>query len=262
MWLYVPFPSARGSEGSTLPLTSPASTWDSDALSRSVSSSGRLLPSKSWLRVWKTAAFQNLRSFLTCAPSTVDACVDLWISSLPGYHANPIPWPVNNADMTTNEHSGPNSYEWWEKYDQQESFWKMCLNSSSTSAQLERLYQKWATELRSRYSLQRKNAASRTRGKESSSSPTMAGWKTPHGMNGVDATGKQGAGGGGEFAKQATGWPTPRSEDAEACGNHPNAQDSLGGVSRQWTTPQAHDTHPGDSERTKRKSKRGGGTGT
>lgn len=81
-----------------------------------------------------------------------------------------------------------------------------------------------------------------------------------HEWGGCD--GQAGSRGGGEFAKQATGWPTPRSEDAEACGNHPNAQDSLGGVSRQWTTPQAHDTHPGDSERTKRKSKRGGGTGT
>jgi hypothetical protein len=36
-------------------------------------------------------------------------------------------------------------------------------------------------------------------------------WHTPHGMTGVDATGKQGAG--GEFAKQATQWPTPTAND-------------------------------------------------
>ena len=36
-------------------------------------------------------------------------------------------------------------------------------------------------------------------------------WLTPHGMNGQDHTGKQGRG--GEFAKQATNWPTPRPTD-------------------------------------------------
>lgn len=37
-------------------------------------------------------------------------------------------------------------------------------------------------------------------------------------------------------------WPTPRSEDAESCGNHPNAVDSLGGASLLWTTPKVQDT--------------------
>jgi hypothetical protein len=35
----------------------------------------------------------------------------------------------------------------------------------------------------------------------------VATWNTPHGMAGTDASGKLGAG--GEFAKQATQWPTP-----------------------------------------------------
>lgn len=52
-------------------------------------------------------------------------------------------------------------------------------------------------------------------------------WKTPHGMSGMDHTGK--VGGGGEFAKQAVNWPSPRSEDSQECGNHPGAMDSLGG---------------------------------
>lgn len=32
-------------------------------------------------------------------------------------------------------------------------------------------------------------------------------------------------------------WPTPRSEDAESCGNHPEATDSLTGATRSWATP-------------------------
>lgn len=34
-------------------------------------------------------------------------------------------------------------------------------------------------------------------------------WKTPHGMGNLDATGKRGGSGGGEFAKQANNWTTP-----------------------------------------------------
>lgn len=32
-------------------------------------------------------------------------------------------------------------------------------------------------------------------------------------------------------------WPTARAEDAESCGNHPDAMDSLTGAVRQWQTP-------------------------
>ena len=41
-------------------------------------------------------------------------------------------------------------------------------------------------------------------------------WKTPHGMAGIDATGKRGGPGGGEFAKQANNWPTPRTTDQQS----------------------------------------------
>jgi site-specific DNA-cytosine methylase len=39
-------------------------------------------------------------------------------------------------------------------------------------------------------------------------------WKTPHGMGGMDASGKHGGSGGGEFAKQATNWTTPQAHDS------------------------------------------------
>lgn len=61
-------------------------------------------------------------------------------------------------------------------------------------------------------------------------------WKTPHGLSNQDHSGKMGAGG-----EQATRWPTARSEDAECCGNHPGATDSLTGAAKQWHTPTKED---------------------
>lgn len=42
----------------------------------------------------------------------------------------------------------------------------------------------------------------------------QAHWKTPHGMGNLDASGKHGGSGGGEFAKQATKWTTPQAHDS------------------------------------------------
>lgn len=39
-------------------------------------------------------------------------------------------------------------------------------------------------------------------------------WKTPHGMGNLDASGKHGGSGGGEFAKQANAWTTPQAHDS------------------------------------------------
>jgi hypothetical protein len=78
-------------------------------------------------------------------------------------------------------------------------------------------------------------------------------WKTPHGMAGVDASGKQG--GGGEFAKQATQWPTP--DASMSSGGRQSAEPMAivrpsgtkkaitpndAAQSEMWTTPQAHDS--------------------
>lgn len=39
-------------------------------------------------------------------------------------------------------------------------------------------------------------------------------WLTPHGMGNIDANGKHGGSGGGEFAKQVTQWMTRARRDA------------------------------------------------
>lgn len=67
-------------------------------------------------------------------------------------------------------------------------------------------------------------------------------WMTPHGMGGMDTTGKLGAG--GEFAKQATNWPTPKTitggancNRAERGAGGPDLQESA----QHWPTPTARD---------------------
>lgn len=46
----------------------------------------------------------------------------------------------------------------------------------------------------------------------------------------------------------SSSWPTARAEDAESCGNHPGASDSLTGVAKNWPTPRCN-TGPDSSER-------------
>lgn len=41
--------------------------------------------------------------------------------------------------------------------------------------------------------------------------------------------------------EETASWSTPRSEDAESCGNHPKAQDSLTGQTRNWLTPHGNE---------------------
>jgi len=45
-------------------------------------------------------------------------------------------------------------------------------------------------------------------------------------------------------------WPTARAEDAESCGNHPGANDSLTGAAKNWQTPDAGVFNDGQSVET------------
>jgi len=63
-------------------------------------------------------------------------------------------------------------------------------------------------------------------------------WKTPHGMAGMDKTGKAGAG--GEFAKQVEHWQTPASDSFRSRGGDRVDEMGLDQQSRFWSTPHAH----------------------
>lgn len=225
MWIHLP--TSVGLPGTE------ASTWDSDscsqALAASVTASGNLRPANLWQRVLRKGLLTTRLSGLTCDPFQATCIVARWILQFSAHRASPTAWPESNSEKMTNGTSGPTSSEWWEKYDHQQSFLRTCPSSSDTSGQLEIDYKKWATKLRSRCSLQRKRLERRIYGSGSSLWPTarredgescgnhpgatdslrgaIEQWMTPHGMAGRDASGKLGLG--GEFAKQATNWPTP-----------------------------------------------------
>jgi len=86
------------------------------------------------------------------------------------------------------------------------------------------LFDRWITELR-RDSLRRQKSARATRENDCSS------WPTAYGLSGNQGQGD------GEFGKAIRDWPTARAEDAESCGNHPGATDSLTGATVLWPTP-------------------------
>lgn len=56
-------------------------------------------------------------------------------------------------------------------------------------------------------------------------------------------------------------WPGARSEDAEACGNHPGAMDSLTGTTAQWKTPRASMAENGNDSGSQQRAKQGANLG-
>ncbi len=255
LWLYVPSASARESAGSTSPSISVPNSSALDLLSRSASSSGKLQPSTSWLRAWKTGAFPLLRSGLTLSPSTAARFADEWISSLPDSLVSPTQSLGNNSATRTSEHSGQNLSEWWERCSQHWFSSRTSLPLFGISGQSDASYNEWATALRSRCLSRRRNAARRTSGNGSSSWPTT---NTRDSSGAARHTTRSGGRmhPGTTFTDAILAWPSPRSEDAESCGNHPNAMDSLGGVSRIWSTPISTEVRQGFRDRSR--GKKGG----
>ena len=63
-------------------------------------------------------------------------------------------------------------------------------------------------------------------------------WKTPHGFQNTDASGKT-AGGGGEFAKQVMAWQTPATDSFRSRGGERKDEQGLDQQARMWRTPDA-----------------------
>ena len=76
-------------------------------------------------------------------------------------------------------------------------------------------------------------------------------WKTPHGMAGVDRTGRRGGPGGGEFAKQANNWATPQAEGFRQRGGARMNEMGLDQQARRgnWRTPQRWNADQGPKSR-------------
>lgn len=284
MWLYLPatlLVSAPVSADSTL--VSESLFHD---LSQRVFVRGKLQRLKSWRAAWKKGRFTPLRSTLTCLPSTATLGVESYIQSLRDSLASPTQSPESNLATMTPEPSGQPSYEFWEKSSRTWFTSKTSPSLFDTSDQSEKRYRDWATQLKSRCSLQRLKLAQATSENDSSRWPTARSedaescgnhpeatdsltgatknWLTPHGMNGIDHSGKVGRG--GEFAKQATEWEatpampsgqlspgpqcqTPATDSFRSRGGDRKDEMGLDQQSRFWSTPRAISGGPETAER-------------
>jgi len=263
-WLYVPGVEVSKEE---LALHSEAIT---DA---SVTSNAKRLQSRDWSRLWKQANYIRLLSGMTLNRSIANDGVDAFISSALEFPARETQWQVSDLDKTMRETCGPTFVALLRKYGQASCSLRTSAAYSlfpmeNSSAEFLPILKEWITQLRSTC-LARRKSALRTRESESSSS---ACWPTPNVPNGgrtsnssnyradgskqqaelsavvslwptanahdgrrpgSDETSTQRA----NLKKEAKFWPTVRAEDSEACGNHPQAVDSLTGAASQWGTP-------------------------
>ena len=198
MWLYLPT-SCRSA-----PATE-ASTSDLESpiqrLEASVSWKGKLLSQPSWKRALRTAVWTRPLFGAICEPSTAARGAASWISSLRATRASRSASPASGSGKRIRVISGRRSPASSASASRSGSFSKTsagtCAWDFATSPSS---YEAWVIASR-RDCLRRRKAARRI------------------GANGSSC------------------WPTARAQDAESCGNHPGATDSLTGATRQWKTP-------------------------
>jgi len=229
VWLYVP--SACLAEEPDL---TPDCGLLAQALERSVMSRAESKTAKFWQQGLKRGRWSQRLSGLMFDRSTVSRGVEAWIASLADFPArtSALPAEAKESLRATDPASGSSSLASFARYDRQSSSWKTsALSLFEDSTPFSGSWPKAGT-MRNGVCFERPIVALRTGANGFSSWPTprsedseSAGnhpgatdsltgatrqWSTPHGMGGRDSTGKAGGSGGGEFAKQANQWPTPK----------------------------------------------------
>lgn len=250
MWLCLPRTSRSlaAAEDSTC-----LSESQCQRLSVSCTSSGKSVQPVSWRRVWKTGALTLLQSGLMCDPQNGDAIVDGWLESSGAFPVPICQSPESAPESTENiADSGLSTSAAYAKCNPDGSLSKM--SPQSSLFQQEELYSEGlpkAGTMLSGYLFERPTWERPIAGSEYLSSPGDAAWKTPHGMGGLDASGKMGGAGGGEFAKQANQWQTPIVDPATytyPCGAKDHTPFlTLRGEVENWPTPDANVMNDGES---------------
>jgi hypothetical protein len=242
VWLYIPTSAYSQAE----PVSTSLSESQSQRLAASaVWRSKRRLP-RLWRLAWKKEHWIRRLSGVTLDPSTADRFVEEWMGSLVGSRARIFP-PLENEQGSKEGIAADSSSS------TSESFARFGPGGSllKTSPQYSIFDQAEpysgnlpdSGSMRNGYLYARPTLKLRTSGSDPSS------WLTPHGMNGIDHTGKVGAG--GEFAKQATSWPTPNTPsggpNTKSTATHTGGMD-LDGAALMWGTPTSRDHKDGACE--------------
>lgn len=275
-WLYVPgtsSPFAPASEASSSESLLP-STLGERAHAASVTWRGKQEQPRAWSRRWKRGGFIQRLSGLTCSPSTLDAGVDTFISSLAETPAKRTASPESAQDQRECASSLPKSFA-------SPTSAGLILSSAKTSRGTltgslkpsSRHWSDWATALRQEYSVRPRPeipcgasdssswpSAKVSRGgyevqKDGSLSPTLRGaaelWMAPRaGENEETAESFQARrmrmtpadrmGVNGTLSIQVQQWSAPKASDGEKGG--PNQRGSKGdvplpGQAVKWESP-------------------------
>lgn len=199
-WLFVP-----GLAGSNSGSTSPnpdTELW--------VSLSGKHEQRPLSWRGWRTRRWVKLLSGTTLAPSTADAGVDAWISSLRASRASRSASPDSDGESRTSATCGRTLPGSLARY----ALRGYCSKTSPVSQQPSLLTDE-APSKRSATTF--KSWVSRSRGMSSQ----RQRW------------------GQAIFASESSLWPTPRAEDTETTGAHRGVPDTLPSAANMWPTPDA-----------------------
>ena len=233
-WLYVPVAQDLNSGSS-----SPSGTL----IAPSVMLNGTPMPPPSWQRAWKKGGWIQRLSGTMSPPSTADAGVGQWISSLRASRANPSARPVHNRATGTSATSGRRSAGLSTGRDRLSCFWKTsqgCLPFDSAMAdqptQLsEANWSAWVTKLR-KHSSARRMSEPHIDASDSLSADTL--WPTPNASVAQDGEGletwerrrriaqakhQNGNGFGTPLTIAVQLWPTPAARDVKGA-NSPESQ--------------------------------------
>jgi len=255
-WLYVP-EVAGSSWGSASPLEIPTAP--------SVTLSGKPTPPRSWSRAWKKGGYIRLLSGTTLRPSTADAGVAAWISSLRDSRVSPSPQPGSAKLTTIADTSGRRSAGLSTGRDRLSSFWRTSQPLFPPDRQMgdpltwwsDQSWNDWATELRRRSSRHRTLAhrinesgslswptASARDG--DSRAPTRQGsqaWANKVKRGSVNAAGMLSD----DLSSSASAWTTPRTIRVRNWATPQTGNSEGGGTSqrrdlsreaqREWPTP-------------------------
>lgn len=233
MWLILPPStsslSAPASEDSTSDLT----LQQAERAASSAGLSGTPRPAKSWRRAWRTRPSLRSLSGLTCEPSTADAGVDAWISSLRATRASRSVTLADALDRTILATFGRTSLASLARLNPASCSSRTSPDTSLSGSMLfAPISDASATELR-RDCSRRQRLARRTGGSGCSS------WASPR-TSDTNGAGEHGEGG-TDLRTQVAGWSTPKVSAWGWTNSREGVRPTLQGEAEMWPTPMAAD---------------------
>ncbi len=248
MWLYVPSTSSASPAGAA-DSTEPSNSL-LQALASSATLSGKHSPLASWRKRWKKATWLRLLCGRMPEPSTADASADAWTSSLRAFRAKATASPASDACSTMSATCGTTPFASWRSAAQGGCWSRMSEGCLFQAPKLERVSHGYLESWPSAGGMRNGSAFERPTLGPLTGDSGCSFWPTADAMVAQDgedeaswsarraelkAKHSNGNGCGTPLAMAVRLWTTARSADSESCGNHPEAMDSLCGVTETFS---------------------------